>query len=296
MRALHFRDGMKLCVMGREPWLKCLRQTLRSLPWIVASVPGVALAQWVDNFDTINPAWVTDRYEPAGFQSVPFLGDNRLQITIDQSGSSSNRPSGYSASLFNTQGRLRPVGSTGAWSLSAEVYVAAAFDTSTGQLVRTDLWARTGATSTTGDYAIIGITNASPTDPLNPDALDRGFHFQVFDGTQADPTGWFDAGVPADFAFDAWHTLAETSNGTTVNYLLDGVVVYTDPAADGADLQTAFIQAYNFGQTDGNGLNSYSVYWDNAAAAVPEPASYALCGGAAVLGLAWVRRFGSRRE
>jgi hypothetical protein len=282
-------------MMSPKFWLKCPNQTLCCVLWALTGLPGAACAQWVDNFNTINPAWVTDRYAPAGFQSVSFLGDNRLQITIDQTGSSVNRPPADSSSFYNVQGDLRPVGILGGWSLSAEVYVSSTFDTTTGQLVQTDLWAHSGTTQSNGAYAIIGFTNASPTDPLNPDAMDRSFRFQVFDGTTADPTSWFDVGVPADFNFDAWHTLEASGSGTTFDFSIDGVVVYTDPATIGADLQAAFIQAYNFGQTDTGGLNSYSVYWDNAIAAVPEPASFALAGGLAALGLAWTRRCGARK-
>ena len=261
-------------------------------------LPNGVRAQWVDTFDTINPAWVTDPYAPAEFQSASFDGDNRLEITIDQTGSSANRPAPtYTSSFFNLQGDQRPVGITGDWSYSAQVYVSSAFDTTTGQLVRTGLWAQTGTDPNTGDYAIFGLTNASPTDPLNPNAADRSFRFQVFDGTTADPTSWFDAGVPVGFTFNSWHTLGETYNGTNVEYLLDGVVVYSDPVTNGADLQTAFLEAYNFGQTDANGLNSYSVYWDNAitSSVIPEPSTCALAIGLAALGLARTQRRGLGR-
>jgi len=253
-----------------------------------------AHAQWVDTFDTLNPAWTTDRYAPAEFQSASFDGDNRLQITIDQTGSSANRPAPtYTAPFFNTQGDQRPVGIVGGWSLSAQVYVSSAFDTTTGQLVQTNLWAETGTNSTNNDYAIMGFTNASPTDPLNPDASDRAFTFEIFSATEADPTGWFDVGLPTGFAFNAWHTLEETYTGTAFEYLLDGTVVDTVPSADGEDLQSTLLEAYNFGQTDANGLNNYSVYWDNAiaAAVIPEPKSFTLAIGLATLGLAWTQRW-----
>lgn len=256
-------------------------------------LPFAVHAQFADTFDTLNPAWTTDRYAPAAFQTVSFDGDNRLQITIDQTGSTANRPAPtYSSSFFNTQGDQRPGDITGAWSYSAELYVSSAFDTTTGQLIGTSLWAHTGTTPTGGAYGIFGITNASPTDPLNPNAADRSFRFQVYDGTIADPTSWFDVGVPAGFNFDAWHTLGISSTGATIEFLLDGVLVYTNPDAAGANLQTAFIEAYNFGQTDINGLNNYSAYWDNAVAnaIIPEPTTCALVIGLAALGLVWTQR------
>jgi len=282
--------------MKKIPVLRCLlpwKRTPRCVLIVLIGLPSVALAQFADTFDTISPAWTTDRYDPAGFQSASFLGDNRLQITIDQSGSTLNRPAPtYSASFYNTQGESRPGGITGDWTLSAEVYVSSAFDTTTGQLVRSSLWAHAGDTPTTGDYAIFGFTNASPTDPLNPDASDRSFQFQIFGGSDADPNGWFDAGAPNGFAFDAWHSIEIISTGTAFAYLLDGQLVYTDTTAIGAGLQTVSLQAYNFGQTDSNGLNNYSVYWDNAmaTASIPEPASFALAAGLTTLGLIWKHR------
>jgi hypothetical protein len=281
--------------MSPQPWLKCRRRILSVLPWVLTVLPCLARAQWVDTFDTINPAWVTDRYAPAGFQSVFFDGDNRLQVTIDQAGSAINRPSADSSSFYNTQGDQRPVGITGGWSLSAQVYVPSAFDTTTGQLVRSSLWAESGTTAANGEYAIIGFTNASPTDPLNPEATDRSFRFQVYTGINAEDD-WFDVGVPAVFAFNTWTTLEASGNATTFEFSVDGTVVYTEPA-DGDDLQTAFIEAYNFGQTDANGLNSYSVDWDNVAASavIPEPANFALVAGLATFGLAWARRRISHR-
>ena len=59
---------------------------------IAATLSGLALgamseqadaAAFTDTFDSINPAWVTDRYEPEQFVSENFLGDNRLKISID---------------------------------------------------------------------------------------------------------------------------------------------------------------------------------------------------------------------
>lgn len=259
--------------------------------WLTAVLlPRVACAQFSDTFDTIDPTWATDRYAPAEFQVASFLGDNRLQITIDQSGSTLNRPVINSSAFYNTQGESRPGNILGSWSISAEVYVASAFNTTTGQLVRSDLWVHTGTTSTDGDYAIIGFSNASPTDPLNPAAADRTFRFRIFDGTDPEPPGWFDVGVSPGFVFDAWHNLEISYRNLQTQYLLDGVVVYIDPTTDGANLQTASIEAYNFGQTDSGGLNSYSVYWDNAFAVVPKPATTALIAGLVMLVLAGSQR------
>jgi len=249
-------------------------------------LPRHAVAQFTDTFDTIDPAWVTNRYPPAGFASVFYDGDNRLQLTIAQSGSTASRPAQYSDPFYNIQGRQRDGGITGQWTLSAQVYVSSDFNTTTGPLVRSALWGHSGTTPEGGAYMILGFTNASPTDPLNPNpaANDRAFRFRVFDVNFGD---WIDLGVPDGFTFDTWHMLSGTSTGTAFEYRIDGVLVQTLATADGADLLSAMVQGYNFGQTD-----SYSIYWDNVtASAVPEPATSALFAALAALGLVgWRRR------
>jgi hypothetical protein len=93
--------------------------------------------------------------------------------------------------------------------------------------------------------------------------------------------------VPPTFAFDAWHTLTETSTGTSFEYFIDGTLVLTQATAAGDDLMNAMIQGYNFGQSV-----AYSIYWDNlTATAIPEPAAMTALVAVAALGLAgWRRR------
>jgi hypothetical protein len=221
----------------------------------LGALPCAMKAQFIDTFDAIDPAWVPDRYPPAGFASVPFDGDSRLCLTIDQTGSTDSRPYQFSSGFYATQGYQRPAGITGLWTLSAQVFVSSAFNTTTGPLVCGELWGHTGTTSPGGDYMTLGFTNASPTDPFNPAAADRAFRFQALDGNTGD---WVDLGVPAGFVFDAWHTLSGASTGSTFEFSIDGTLVLTIPTAAGNDLLTAFIEGYNFDQAD-----SYSVYWDN---------------------------------
>jgi hypothetical protein len=249
--------------------------------------PGVVLAQFVDTFSTIDPAWVFNRYAPAGFTSVIVNGDSRLQLTIDQSGSTANRGPTFVDPLFNTQGDQRPGGITGLWTLSAQVYVSSAFDTTTGPLVQSDLWGHTGTTSAGGAYMILGFTNSSPTHTLDAAAGDRSFRFQAFDPYTGPNGTWIDLGLPAGFVFDSWHMLSGTSTGTSFEYRIDGVLVQTIATTAGNDLLSAMIQGYNFSQA-----GSYSVYWDNVtASAIPEPATYAALAGLAALGLTcWRRR------
>ena len=250
----------------------------------LAALPGTAPAQFIDTFVTINPAWETNRYEPAGFSSVMFDNDSRLRLSIDQTGSAANRPVAFSSGFYDIQGRHRPGGVSGAWTLSAEVYVAAAFNTTTGTLVGAELWGHTGTTPGGGDYMILGFTNSSPTDELNTLANDRAFRFRAFVGGAST---WFDLGVPSGFTFDAWHVLSATSTGNTFEYRIDGTLVLIKGTTAGDDLQSAIIQGYQFDQPGG-----YSVHWDNVTTtAIPEPAAYSALAGLATLGIVqWRKR------
>lgn len=198
-------------------------------------------------------------------------GDNRLKIGISTADSSVNRPSGFSSTFYNTQGRQRPVVATVPWTVSADVYISSSFDTTTGALVRTDLWTRdSNPDENSASYPILGFTNNSPTDALNPSAGDRSVRFQAWDGD----IGWVNLGLPLGFAFNAWHNVSITSFGNSFEYRIDGSLLYTDltGSAIGSEaLQAVFLEAYNFGDSD------YSAYWDNLTVSqVPEPASLAL--------------------
>ena len=191
-------------------------------------------------------------------------------------------------SFYNTQGRQRATGITGLWTLSAQVFVASALNTTTGRLAGSDLWGHTGTTPGGGDYMIFGFTNASPTDVLNAAATDRSFRFQAFDGNTGN---WFDLGVPAGFTFDAWHQLSATSTGSAFEFRIDGALVLTNATAAGYDLLDAMVQGYNFSEA-----GSYSVNWDNVtASAIPEPAASALIAALGGLGLVVWRRRGFAR-
>ena len=233
-----------------------------------------------DTFDTIDPAWTTDRYEPAGFSSVMFDGDNRLEIAIADADSAANRPSGYSGTFYNTQGRQRPASNGTTWTVSADLYISA--DMLSGDnLRRTDLWTRdSNPDENSAQYPIIGVIRNDDSDPFNPSAS-LTTRWRVWDGDTAN--GWVDL---SEAVTAGWHTLSIKADGSTFDYAIDGSSVYVDStvsAAGSAALQTVFLQAYNFGGQD------YAVYWDNLHA-VPEPASCVLVLGAAVGALGLLRR------
>jgi len=239
-----------------------------------------------DNFDTINPAWVTDRYAPNGFSSQFFDGDNRLRIDISGAESSANRPAGQQSAFYNTQGRQRGASVTANWEVSGDVYISEDFLTG-ANLRRTDLWTRDSAVSESdSNYPIIGVIrgDASNLDNFDPNAT-LTTRYRVYDSDTTD--GWVDL---ATAVTGGWHHLSILSTGSSFQYSIDGNLVYTDNTASlpgNESLQTVFVQAYNFGNANFTG-QSYSAYWDNInAQAVPEPATMAALGFGA---LAMLRR------
>lgn len=255
---------------------------------LVLVATASAPAAVVDTFDFIDPAWVTDRFEPHGFNSVFFDGDNRLEISIDDAESSANRPSGFGGLFYNTQGRQRPVALDTPWTVSGDVYVSSDM-LSGSNLRRTDLWTRdSNPVEINAQYPIIGIIRNDPADPFNPNAASLATRWRVWDGDTAN--GWVDLGAAVT---PGWHTLSITADGSSFAYEIDGGSVYLDATASQAGfegLQTVFVEAYNFSPENlTNGGQNYSVYWDNVTA-VPEPAGAVLVASAMLAGLLRRRR------
>lgn len=238
---------------------------------------SAAFAQFNDTFDTIDPAWVTDRYEPNGFQSAFFDGDNRLKITIDPADAYNNRPSGFNSIFYNTQGRQRPGGILGTtWTVSGDVYISSDMLTSSYNW-RTDLWTRDDNVEASAFYGIFGAKRFDANDVFNEGANNRTTDWRIWDGD----TGWV---YLTDTVNEGWHNLAIRSSGASAEYFLDGNLVFTDTSASlgSPELRTVFVQAYSFGDATYTPANPYSVYWDNINA-VPEPMSLGAVAGLAAL-------------
>ncbi len=214
----------------------------------------VSIAGALETFDTAPPlgssqapgVWYPDRYPPAAFDSVSFGGDSRLHIGISSADADGSRPSNYSGTFYNTQGRKFDL-PEGATVISGDLYIGPDWETNDR---RSDLWITNvdAANNVTG-FPILGFVN--------------GTGFRVFDTDE----GWKTIGFPAGFTYGRWYTLKVELVGGQLLHYVDGQLVYTDsgaaPAATAA-FDNVMLQAYNFG-------GSYDVYWDNVGPLVDEP-------------------------
>ncbi len=248
---------------------------------VVSVLPFAAhAAGFVDTFDSIDPAWTTDRYAPAGFSSVNFDGDNRLKIDISSADSFANRPAAYQSTFYNTQGDYRNASLGTTWKVSGDVYISSDF-LGGANLRRTDLWARDdNPVENNSQYPIIGVIRNDDSDPFNVNGT-LSTRYRVWDSDTAN--GWVDLGTAVTAG---WHNLSITSTGSAFEYSIDGSLVYTDSTYSEAGfeaLRSVWVQAYNFGDATTTG-QSYSAYWDNVSATqpVPEPATMAALGFGAV--------------
>ena len=204
--------------------------------------------------------WYTDRYRPAVFESADFGGGRRLHIGISAADSSTNRPSGFGSTFYNTQGRKYDFNVPIATTISADLYIGADWDSN---LRRAGLWGTArypdpnDPNVTDLTYPIVDFANNDPNDDHNADPNAAVARFRVWNASVG---AWIDLGLPAGFVFDQWVHFEIECTATAFNYTIvtdQGTLTYSDSDNDGATtLENVIIQAYNFG-------DDYDVYWDN---------------------------------
>lgn len=234
-------------------------------------------ADYTDTFDSLNPGWVTDRYEPLSFGPVSFLGGNWLKVTP----TGVNSPPPFDSSFYRTQGRqIQTLVNSSQWAFSFDQYVPAEA-VSGSNLRRSDGWGRygdVGVENANTGYLIMGYKRFDAADPFNPLAGNITSAFRVWDADTAN--GWVELGTPVTAGVYSWLAVY---NGSSIQTYLNGNLVYTDTTlTPGVSSFTSMLaQAYNF--SDG----PYDAHFDNMSiVTVPEPTSLALLsiGGLVVLG------------
>jgi PEP-CTERM motif len=225
--------------------------------------------------------WTTDRYQPNSFANVGnFAGRNNvLGIGIDTAqGASQRSPSYTQAQFYNTQGMIQPLTGGAGSTISADLYIDAAWSNAANGNVRTDIWGITSdGTRTVADpyshrvaYPRIGFTNYG----------DAGARLRVSDDSVVG--GWVDLATTVNYG--SWMGLAITFTGSSIVYAVNGAAVYTDSSInDGLRAPTGFsdvlMQAYNFNDASVAGAvgGNYTAHWTNTMAQpVPEPETYML--------------------
>lgn len=255
--------------------------TLSMLGAVCTNLAQAAPIQTFDTPVTIGATqapgvWYTDRYAPAGFVSpVNAIGGRNgvLQHSISAADSANNRPGGFSASFYNTQGRKYDLPS-GTTSMSIDLFIPGDWATSGRRMA--GFWGTAfDATNAVSEFPILSFNS----DGGNP-------RFQYWNGA-----AYVDFGLPTGFAYDQWYTLGIDLIGTDFVYTV-GDLTASFSASGSTYIGNTILQGHN--TTTGV---TYDIYWDNlqtpsaAGAEVPEPASLALWGMIGAAGLAgWRKR------
>jgi hypothetical protein len=208
-------------------------------------------------FDS-NPSltqWTVDRYAPAAFVSDNSLGSNVLKISINGTTDGAQaRPSNYSSSFYNTQGRAFDQTGLNATILKGSLYLPSDWAT---KHRRSDMWV-TGldASNATASYPIIGFRNITGTTPT----------FSYWD----DNIGWIDYATPT--SYDTWYNFEIKIVGNNVEYYMNNALVGIISSYGTVKIGNVIMQAYNFndaniasisGTYDNSADNSYDAIWDN---------------------------------
>lgn len=249
-------------------------------------------AQFVETFDGgFDHVWETDRFEPFRFLSVPdFTATGRVDI-LQLGINSDDHQAGFadydSIGFTNTQGRKTAVAVSGAWSVSAEVYISPEMLTGTIDW-RTDFWTRNSPTGleANASYWIIGASNINIGPNTNPSRIPS---FEIWTGT----TGWLEIGAP--IATSGWYEIEIEYDGVNARFYVDGVLGHTEVATAAPNLTNLFLQGANLPPASSPTSDHREYYYYDNITAVPEPSTYAALLGLATLGLVMLRRRLRRR-
>jgi hypothetical protein len=253
---------------------------------MVVALPVVIKATEImpDFGSTLPPStttWTTDRYEPNSFANVgTFQGRSYvLGIGINNAQGINNRPAGYAYPFYNTQGRQHAAVGGAGDTLSADLWVDAAWSDVGNGNVRTDVWGvMTDVSANVSAYPILGFTNYG-----------GAARFRYWD-TNGNGS-WFDLGSVA-VNFGSWNSLSIGFTGSGFTYSVNGVLVGSigdDGYSTG--FSTVIMQAYNFADLSIANANpqSYTAHWSNAQG-VPDSGGTIGLLVISILGLAALRR------
>lgn len=195
-------------------------------------------------------SWYVDRYAPAGFSSEEFMGDKRLAHEITAADGADNRPSSFSSTFYNTQGRKYDTG--GADRISIDLYFDAAFETG-GRLG--GFWGTAfDAADAIAAYPIIDYFGTG---------TGKAAGFRYWDGA-----AFVFAGTPSGFAWDAFNTLTIELDRAAeqFEYLVNGEAIGASGANGATRIGNVILQNYN-----SQAGTDRTLYWDDFSAEVTAP-------------------------
>ena len=230
---------------------------------LLACATGLAQASAI----SMNPAdWTVDRANGVIFQLVDFGGRSSvLQLGIS--------PPAAQSSFYNWQG----------YSQKVAVPAGSSF-------IRGDIWLeQEWASGSSTDYVRTGIWGSAmpEADVANGTYVDAHATFPIISFTNVNGVGrlevwvegaWVDLPGTAELlSYDGWNTfesrLLVLPEGTKIEYLVNGVVIYTyeDPLSESSDpvspeqLFAVYLKARN------NGVTEFDTYWSRLMAGIVLP-------------------------
>ncbi len=226
--------------------------------------------------------WAQDRYAPGEWTpgATDPLGGDALRLGIRNADRRNLRNASFNSGFYDTQGRQTSASVSGNWEVGGELFIPGSWLTP-GTLRRSDLWARdNNPVENDARYVIVGFINNDPNDGFNPNAANFVPRFRSWDST----VGWTDLNVPV--LADQYNSFQIINTGTSHDYYINGMLVASNGGASYSDagftdLQTVFLEAFNFGNADNAATltdSGYDAYWRNVYAVVPTPASVGLLG------------------
>ena len=226
---------------------------------VLLAFASVAMADYTNDFSTgLDGTWDVDRHAPGSFSVV----DGHLEVAVEPDNGNENTWSGWEGMYYDFAGN----GLTETYnSVGIDLYVETEDYFAQTEKYRATFWAH-GWDSTTGanqlNWPILGL-----------EMKETGLTWVVWESYK----GWSD--ISADINYGDWNTFDIQYNLATIDYLINGVVVYTQTTTpDNMDsFKGVIAQVYDYGADYG-----YTVSYDNLraynVATVPAPAAVLLSG------------------
>jgi hypothetical protein len=218
---------------------------------------------------TVGPTnWSTGRFAPRVWTTLPQSRGRIevLNIGMDAQDGPTTRPPPFVGNFYNIQGReiTFPSVQAAGVTVAGSLFIPNAWNTvnvtSTAPNRRSELLLQLTPLANDGDcpvggsecfyYAAIGFSNAQIADQLAGGGPPR---IRILKKGVDD--GWINLTSP--FLSDAWNDMCINFTGTTLEYFLNGNLVFTDTSLVAADptagpptrLRSTTMESYNFGST-----------------------------------------------